>query len=302
MHIRQLFAFQGPNRYHPTPAVVAFLIATANSSAAVIFRIKETAQTIGVVIGSLDVIASPAESHWLLEVQFRTPMPALGAALLRYVVFYLQADLGTNPNWDAEQALWELQQQRRAQAIPLPTLQLIAEARARGVPVIWRTDRHLQLGYGCYGLKYSSQIITPDWQHLGGIAIHVVSGPHTLALETAQRWQQTMPAATLLADGTFRAIQDALCDPATSELIVVLNHQDVYWHGLAFESCETAIITGLAELELSAHERLLLAGLPLLVTAPHGRVYLNRDMPELQELVQYTRAAVHTIPTKESLW
>src|SRR5262249_43785081 len=83
----------------------------------------------------------------------------IGVELARYVVAGLNAQEAGDEEWDAEGPLWELQKRRRAEALPLPALQLIAEAAARGIPSLIRGDGWVQLGYGARGWAFDRALL-----------------------------------------------------------------------------------------------------------------------------------------------
>src|SRR6185503_6441465 len=111
------------------------------------------AQSVGMVLGYLEVTAERDEGY-TISASFTTPTPAIGVELARYVVAGLNAREANDDSWDAEGPLWDLQKRRRAEALPLPALQLAAEATSRAIPTLIRPDGQLQIGYGARGWAF----------------------------------------------------------------------------------------------------------------------------------------------------
>src|SRR5215510_1884939 len=142
--ILQLLGFDGPNLHGPQPGVFLKLRADKDRSRRVRDALKDGAQSAGMVMGYLEIDSAAVPAGYNITASFTTPTPAIGVELARYVVAGLNAQEAGDEEWDAEGPLWELQKRRRAEALPLPALQLIAEAAARGVPALLRRDGKLQ--------------------------------------------------------------------------------------------------------------------------------------------------------------
>ena len=81
-----LATFDGPNRFDPRPGVLAHLRAGRDYSPALRTALKDAAQRIGLVIAAPHIDSRVAEGEVWHEAFFVTPMPAIGAEMLRYVV------------------------------------------------------------------------------------------------------------------------------------------------------------------------------------------------------------------------
>jgi uncharacterized protein DUF4938 len=204
-------------------------------------------------MGYLEVDSAADGDGYIISARFTTPTPAIGVELARYIVAGLNAKEAGDEEWDAEGPLWDLQKRRRAEALPLPALQLIAEASARSIPSLIRADRQVQLGYGTRSwafdpaaLKQPSGGFTPGeigvvppasigisadptsgiptkggapatieapWERLGPIPIVAVAGG--AARDIAAR----LIAATLQAQGQATGLAEAADFAATRDLL-----------------------------------------------------------------------------------
>ena len=325
--ITRLLALDGPNLLGPQPSVLLELAADHDQRQAVVLRLKEAAQRVGLVLAALQAFTLPAVSGYLIEVRFTTPTPALGAAVARYVVESLRAKLAGDTEWDDDQHLFELLQRRRADALPLASLQLIAEANSRVIPCFRRGDGSLQLGYGVRGMTMPvarapnldvlpvdtigirtavllpSAPPTPDWSQLGRIPLLSLSGPDICCQETIESWcrlssdariaASRWPAsACMLQNADFDQVRTVLEDSACTALMLGLQAQSVAERGLPFDACDACAILGLPDIQGDAEQRAQIAGLPLLITHPDGVAALNADIPELAMLADYAACRV----------
>src|SRR6476661_1350229 len=152
--IIQLLGFDGPNLHGPQPGVFLKLRADKNRARRVKDALKDGAQGAGMVMGYLEVDSVADDDGYVISARFTTPTPAIGVELGRYIVEGLNAQEAGDEDWDAEGPLWDLQKRRRAEALPLAALQLIAEAAARAIPSLIRADGQVQLGYGTRGWAF----------------------------------------------------------------------------------------------------------------------------------------------------
>jgi hypothetical protein len=152
--IIQLLGFDGPNLHGPQPGVFLKLRTDKNRALRVKDALKDGAQGAGMVMGYLEVDSVADDDGYIISARFTTPTPAIGVELGRYIVDGLNAKEAGDEEWDAEGPLWDLQKRRRAEALPLPALQLIAEASARSIPSLIRADGQVQLGYGTRGWAF----------------------------------------------------------------------------------------------------------------------------------------------------
>jgi hypothetical protein len=328
--ILQLAAFDGPNLYGPRPGVLLRVCSNKNRTARIKNALKDGAQSVGMVLAYLDVWNEPDGEGFIITANFSTPTPAIGVELARYVVVGLNAREAGDEEWDAEGPLWDLQKRRRAEALPLPALQITAEAATRGVPAFVRRDRLVQLGYGARGWAFdparpvgAGGTLAPDdigigpppfarpaaaidvpWEQLGPIPIVAVAGgagrdlaAHLVAAGITEQGQ----AARLAVAADFDATQDLLADPAALMAVVGLDGPGIAARGLAFERCAYSAITDLpSELPPELTDRTELArtlGVPMLITDPGGAVALNADVPEIVALAEYAPCPIIYVST-----
>jgi hypothetical protein len=321
--IVQLLGFDGPNLHGPQPSVFLKLRADRDRSRRVKNALKDGAQGAGMVMGYLEIDSLAEGDSYIISASFTTPTPAIGVELARYVVEGLNAKEAGEEEWDAEEPLWELQKRRRAEALPLAALQLIAEASSRGIPSLVRADGLVQLGYGARGWAFDASAgkrgqadrdgrldaddigvgppavgvplpIEPPWDRLGPIPIVAVAGG--AGRDTAAR----LIAATLQAQGQavglaeaadFEATRALLAEPGASIAILGLSAEGIAWRGVAFERCAYSAVVDLPDqppAEVADRAELArVLGVPMLLTDPAGCVALNADLPEVAALAEY---------------
>lgn len=323
--IVRLLGFDGPNLYGPQPGVFLQARSDKNRSRRLKDALKDGGQTVGMVIGYLDVDAEPSEGGYLISAQFTTPTPAIGVELARYVVDGLNAAEQEDEEWDADGPLWDLQKRRRAEALPMPVLQLRAEAVTRGAPAMLLRDGRMLLGYGARSWSLdpaalkppgagltpdeigvgappfarAAALIAPPWERIGPIPIVAVAGGAgrdiAARLVAAALHAQSQPAALAAAAG-FDATQDLLADPSAQLAVVGLATEDIARRGLAFERCAYSAVTDLpVDLPPDVQDRAELArvlGVPMLVTDVAGRAALNADIPEIAALAEFAPCPV----------
>lgn len=311
--------FDGPNRFDPRPGVLARLRASRNETSALRAAVKDTAQRIGLVIGNPHIESRRMDDAVWHELFFVTPMPAIGAEMVRYVVALLNAQSAENEAWDADSPLWDLQKKRRAEALPLQALQLMAEASARGLPSFVRHDGLLQIGYGARGYaidpalfrerkptlreadigigsppfaRSTASALVP-WDRLGIVPVVAVSGGATSAATAAfvSRLQQQPGSVATALTASFDAARNCLSDPSADVIVLDLEPVDLLWRGLPVEQCLVSALLDLPEKlasEAGSRDDLARAlGVALLVTAPNGRAVLNADDPAILALAEY---------------
>ncbi|MFV9505321.1 MAG: DUF4938 domain-containing protein [Oscillochloridaceae bacterium umkhey_bin13] len=298
--ILRLHAYAGPNIYGPSPGVWLRLQCDRDYTPRLRAALKDGAQTIGMIIANLNVEAQAVDEGYQLTALFGTDAPNLGAALVTYVIEGITAEVQGDPDWDADEPLLTLQTRRRNEALPVAALQLIAEARTRGLPSFVRADGWVQLGYGVHGWGFDPTRLwgnqttppTPPWNQLASIPIVAVTG-QTQRTATVGRLADELAARGLqpyVLDGVgFAATRVALADPAAEALILGLDSGDMLRHGLAFDRCELAVISdreGPRPAEADDDEAWVRAlGIPMLLSpAP---VRLNLSDPGLQALIPY---------------
>ena len=218
IEIADLVALDGPNAHAPQPGVLLLLRSDADRARRLRAALKDGAQSVGLVLGQLDVWALEVSGGWSVGAFFATPTPALGAALAEYVVDGLRALAAGDEEWDRDGPLFELRRRRRREAPPLPLLQMQAEARARDVPWFMRADDKLQLGYGARGASLGISEIgaeTPAWEKLGAVPIVAITGG-AARVSAMCRLAQALagrPGAMLLDDAGFDEARALLANP-----------------------------------------------------------------------------------------
>lgn len=317
-----MLGLEGPNLHGPQPGVFLQIRSDKNRARRLKDALKDGAQSVGMVIGYLEVDTQPERDGYLIGATFTTPTPTIGVALAHYVVEGLNRQEAGDEEWDAEGPLWDLQKRRRAEALPLAALQISAEAAARGIPSFARADGQLQLGYGIGGWAFDPAQLksrtaagalgddeigigpppfarspaAPEvpWDRIGPIPIIAVVGDAsagTAATLIAATLHAQGQAAHLAASADFEATRALLADPTTAIAVVDLSAQGIADRGLAFERCAFSAISGLPdELPPGVRDRAELArvlGVPMLITDAEGRVVLSADVPELAELAEY---------------
>ena len=308
--ITRLRAYEGPNTVQPTPGVVVRLHCDRDRGARIRTAIKDSAQAIGLVIGQLAVDTRRNNLGIDTAVRFSCELPQLGAALCEYVVAGIIAEAIGDSAWDHEAPLIALRERRQREAVPLTAVQLIAEARRRGLPSFVSRTRQLQIGYGAYGWSCDLAMLPsttpiPPWTELGVVPIIIVTGAH-------HRDQVVEQIATELRAGghhvgavqaaSFHAARMALADRRTEALVLGLESEELIRYGLPVERCDRAIITdrrGPRPTEAEDDEEWVRAlGLPMLISAE--AVQINLYDPGLTPLVPYAPNGVIMFQIRES--
>ncbi|MEN9935112.1 MAG: hypothetical protein RLZZ387_1691 [Chloroflexota bacterium] len=324
LEIIRLLAFEGPNILGPQPSVLLQLRADRDRSARLRAALKDAAQSVGVVVGALDVAAADTAGGALITASFSTPTPVLSADVARYVVAGMRARAAGDESWDAEEELWQLQRRRRAEALPLEALRLAAEATARGVPWFVRADGALQLGYGARGwavrlgaLRGRGSAIPLDevgvaqggttapasievpWERIGAIPVVAVTGG-------AERGRVAGLVAAALRgrgvrvawhrDAGFERARELLAEPGAEAVVAGLEPGDALRRGLPFERCTGAAVLGLPDPlppeAADREEQARALGVALLLTDSAGTAALGADTPEVAALTAYAPCPV----------
>lgn len=285
----RIFAFAGPNIFGPRPGVLLRARCDRDRSARVRAALKDAAQFVGLVIAYLSVDARHDGDGVLLSARFSTEMPALGAELAAYVLTGVAAEAARNDAWDRDGPLLALQARRRREALPLPALQLIAEARRRGLHAFVADTHELRIGYGARGWGVPLATLgegagsppTPPWERLGHIPVIAVtgaSGRADLVRGMAAHLSADGSRAVTLDGAGFETTRAALADPGTEALVVGLDTAAILRRGVAFERCTLAAIAdrdGDRPVEAADDEEWLRAlGVPMLLAEQPARVNL----------------------------
>ena len=329
--ILQLLGYDGPNLHGPRPGVFMRVRSDRDRSRKLREALKDGAQQAGMELGYLEIDVEPAGDARTISVSFTTPTPAIGVELSRYAVEALNRAEAGDEEWDAEGPLWDLAKRRRAEALPLQAVQLIAEAASRGVPSLIRADGRVQLGYGARGWAFDpaqprgrtgADMLSVDdigigapraaqpapdvpWERIGPIPIVAVAGG------AARDIGAKLIAATLRAQGVslaaeagFDETRGLLADPSATLAVLGLTAEGIARRGLAFERCAYSAVVDLpSELPPEVSDRTELArvlGVPMLITDPAGRVALSADVPEIAALAEYAPCPVIYISASDA--
>jgi hypothetical protein len=298
--LSQVFAYDGPNIYGPSPGVLLRASADADRSRRLRAALKDGAQFIGLVIASLTVESSPGPDGHALVAHFATEAPGSGAALGAYVVAGMLAEATGDEAWDRETPLLALRDRLRAEATPVAALQLMADARARGLPAFRRADGRVQLGYGARGWSFDPAPLrtrgavapAPPWDELGNVPVVAVTGRtgRAAAVERLAADLGAMGARVCALDGAdFDAARALLADPAAEACIIGLDSGAILRRGLPFDRCALAVITdraGPRPPEAADDDEWVRAlGVPMLLSAQPARI--NLGDPGLRPLIPY---------------
>lgn len=298
--IQRLYAYEGPNIFGPRPGVLLRARCDRDRADRVRAALKDGAQFIGLVIAYLEVTAQPADGGYLVAASFATDAPPLGAELCAYVVAGIDAEARGDHEWDRDGPLFALQARRRAEARPVAALQLLAEAQRRNLPGFVRADGQLQLGYGARSWSCALAPLRergaaapgPPWEQIGRIPIVAVTGGPGRAASVARFAAELegLGVHPVVHDGAdFAATRTLLADPAAEALVIGLDTGAILRHGVAFDSCELAVISDLDAAHLpdaeDAEQSLRALGVPMLLAAQPARI--NLGDPRLLPLVPY---------------
>jgi len=319
--IIQLLDLDGQNLHGPQPSVFLKVRSDKDRGRRIRDALKDGAQSAGMVLGYLEIAVAQDSDGYVVDASFTTPTPAIGVELARYVVEGLNRREAGDEDWDAEGPLWDLQKRRRAEALPLPALQIIAEAATRGIPTLLRPDGQVQVGYGARGwavdpaqlksregrlhaddigvgatLAIAPAEAAPEapWERLGPIPIVAVAGgagrdPAAELIAATLRAQGQ--AAGITTSASFDATRVLLAEQDIAIAVAGLTAEGIARRGLAFERCAYSAVVDLpAELPAEVADRAELArvlGVAMLVTDAAGRTALNADVPEIAALAEY---------------
>lgn len=291
--ITHLNSYRGPHIFGPQPGVRLRLQTASDCSVRLRAALKDGAQFVGLMLAQLQCLAQPNSTGWQIEAHFVTDAPDLAAALCRYVVAGMQAEFADDQEWDRDTPLFDLQTQRRQQALPPALLQLVAEAHHRELPVLQRADGQIQLGHGPSGVRLDPQMLrrhpapTFDWTHLQRKTIIAVTGAAQaeLVAQLASNW----PAAHHVTNADYATSVALLADHPTEQIILGLQIADLLAYGAGFDQCTQAWVGHLGTTvpisAVESDEWIRAAGLPMLLSREPVRLDL-RDA-RLSVLVPY---------------
>jgi hypothetical protein len=337
IELRQLFAYHGPNICGPQPGVLLRVRCNADRANRLRDALKDGAQFVGMVLAHLRIESHPIGDAFDIGVHFTTPTPDLGRDLATYVVDGIRAEAAANkrdeqddnedddeePEWERDAPLYELQKRRRQQALPLPALQLEAEAHTRNLPVLHLPDGTIQFGYGAHSWCFDPSALprrpalidddeehqpipAPPWEQISGIPLYVVTGEQqrrALVEDTAARLEQYGLPIHTLHDADYAATLGLLSDPAVRCAVVGLDTADILRRGLAFEYCTQSIITDLNGEQpteaVSTTEWARALGVPMLIS--NGPTLLNSSDPALAELAAFAPHGVAPLDAPDAV-
>jgi hypothetical protein len=327
LHILQLFAYEGPNILGPQPGVLLRVRCLEDRSKRLKNALKDGAQFIGMVLANLNVTAEQANDDIMISASFTTPTPTLGSALASTIVEGINAQAAASTNGengesegedesdhDPNAPLFELQQRRRHAALPLPALQLLAEARKRGMPVLHQPDGRVQFGYGAGGWQFDptafkagdddtapSQLPTPPWERIHSIPLYVVTGERyrsAMLRQVAAHAHSSYADVRVLDNASYDDTRALLADPTVQCAALALDTPDMLRRGVAFTRCTQSIITdidGIRPAEAASHDEWAQAlGIPMLLSSQVAM--LNTAEPAIAKLASY--APHGTVPLR----
>ncbi len=301
-------ALIGANIYSPQAGVLVRLHCQHDYSQRVRAAFKDGAQSIGMVLAYLNLQAQPLpDQTWQLQVHFTTPQPQLGCALATYIVAGICAELRGDEEWDRDTPLFALQQQRRRQQPPVALLQLIAEATARRIPVTSLPDLRVLFGTGNRSWLADPVAFTPptdaddeavpatpppipDWAALGSVPLYIVTGTDRAAWVARVTQAVSGNVVRSHTDADLAAIYAALADRTADTLILGVEADTILTHGLPFNRCSVAIVTGVPTNHTTDPAYVRAIGLPILLATE--AVYLNLANAALAPLAAYARCPV----------
>ncbi|EFO81807.1 hypothetical protein OSCT_0384 [Oscillochloris trichoides DG-6] len=289
IEILRLHSYAGPNIYGPHAGVLLRIRHSRDAAQDLREQIRDAAQMVGLVIAYLETEAHPYDSGFLLQARFNTNQPTIGAALCRIVVDALRLDVTDTD------ALVNLAEECRQATLSAAAVQLLAEARRRGMPTLIRPDGKLQLGYASRHWVCDPQAATiplPPWERIGSIPITLVTG-HDLRSSLVEHSAAPFHEAGMpiySADGLdCSALRDLLCDPSIEALVVGLDTESIVQYGLPLDRCEQAVIGDMGGPRPpsadSDAEWLRAIGLPMLLS--HNPARFNLGDARLHALIHY---------------
>lgn len=317
VQILALYTFVGPNVGSPQPGVLMQAQGTADYTTQLRGALKDAAQFVGMILAHLTVQAQPLPTSnstggWLIEARFNTPQPELGRDLVRYVVAGLGATLADDEEWDRDTPLFALQQRRRREQLPLPLLQLIAEARQRQVPTTLLPNGRVLFGYGRQSWQIERTAYArleddedgsemapppaPDWQMLAAVPLYVVTGAAraVLAAQIAQTLQALGTIVALHPDADLSAIYTALADPTAEAIVLGIGTDLILSHGVPFATCRVAVVTELAASDSAQPLRLRACYLPVLLAS--DAAFAAQVPAEVQQLAGGVLSPLDALP------
>jgi hypothetical protein len=298
IEILHLFAYRGPNIFSPQPGVFLRLHCNSDCSTAVKDIMKDRAQFVGLILAHLDVSVNQQADGYIISLHVTTPTPDLAASLAEHVVQEIQAQQQEDTEWDTDTPLFAMQQRRRRESPGIAALQLAAEARERGLPVLTLPNGNIQVGYGHQSWSFAPPNAhtapppSPPWEHIGSIPIYAITGEHhrsAMVQRIESYFHSVEQPIRTLENADYNTTLAVLSDPSTEALLVGLNTADILRHGLAFSQCTFSIITDMEGDQpteaANTNEWLQALGVPMLISAQPA--FVNTDNPTLATLAAY---------------
>jgi hypothetical protein len=311
MEVREIRAFEGPNLYYPQPAVKLAVWTDHDISREISDTLKTWAQVTGLVIGYLRQHVEPSDDGMLITTTWTTPLPTVGARIAQHLVEDLQAAERNDGEYDHDEALFAVINDRKRQEPSLALLQLYAEAQVRDMPVMRRDDGQLVIGSGARGWSFDPAALSlglgvdVPWDSVGTVPLVAVTGPEATAVTRLlgallERQGQRVGRAdddgvTIVGtqvtgerSANSAGARRVLTDPQVDVAVVAVSVESILERGLGFKQCRIGVVTGIESMadDTAAvrDERAAAHGIIVLATEPDGTVVLDADDPAVLKL------------------
>lgn len=310
LQIEYLCALEGPNIVSFQPAVLISLRSSENIGDWFVTRIKALAQRVGLVIAFLKLDSQELSADWRIKLECVTPQPSFVCAIAELLVQAYQASQSDDESWDNEEAIYQLQRQRRLERIPLPILQLQASCMQHHLPLLRLAEGRWQIGLGSKSAQFDQAqllqdpLFQPDWQALGLIPIAAWVGDHARALALAHLqalFAPASPSIQVVDQLNHTLARQIFADQKLEHALVGLEVDMIFRYGLPFEQSSFCALLDLPDSEHSYIDPEIWMGaaaLPLvLATAPNALCVVNADDERTHALAEYAAGQCLLIST-----
>lgn len=314
IEVREIRAFEGPNLYYPQTSVKLTVWADHDISRQISDTLKTWAQVIGLVIGYLRQQSEPSDGGVLITTTWTTPLPTIGAMVAQQVVADLDAAERHDEEYDHDQAMFDIIAERKRQEPSMALLQVYAEAHAREVSIMRRSDGHLVIGSGARSWSFDPAVVSLGidvdipWDQIGTVPIVAVTGPDaaevTRSIATLVEGQglRVGRAASdgMVIDGiqissddsaNFDGTRRVLIDPRVDIAIVEVSAASILERGIGFDQCHVGVVTGITRntthAQVSEQDWVAAHGIVVLSTRQNGTVVLNANVPAVLGLREW---------------
>lgn len=308
--IEGLYALEGPNTFIEQPAVLIYLRSEEHFRAWFVVRIKEVAQRVGLVIAFLKVQMKELPDDWQIKIEFATPQPSMGCAIAELLVCEYNAKQTQDESWDSEEAIYQLQRQRRQERIPLPLLQLQATCLQHRLPIFQRPDGAWQIGLGGKSVQFEQAELLqnpsfqPNWQELGHIPVAVWIGDEARrrALSLLQAlFAEAAPQIQVRDQINHPEARSLFSDQQLERVLFGLEVDTIFTKGLPFGRCDYAALLDVPDPDSSCIDPQMWiwsSVLPLVFAeAPNALCVVNADDERLVELSGFGSGEIVFITT-----